>query len=263
MASQRPETIPTRLPPEFSGEGNEHLPSRVAPGNLETMKTLAERTGGKAFYGSNNLSEAIRRAIDDSRVTHTLGFYPAAAKWDGTFHTIKVKVKTSGAEVRARTGYFALPDSANTSPKSIQALISQTAISQLDATSIAFRAHIQSASSADEPALNVDLHLDLHDIHMEQVNGVWTSILQTVFLQLSNRGEIIQGLDETLQVTLPPAMYEQALKDGLKNTRHLRIVPGAAHLCIVVRDPANGNLGSLSVPIARYLPAPSTPVGSH
>ena len=98
---------------------------------------------------------------------------------------------------------------------------------------------------------------------MEQINGVWTSILQTVFLQLSNRGEIIQGLDETLQVTLPPAMYEQAWKDGLKNTRHLRIVPGAAQLCIVVRDPANGNLGSLSGPIARYLPAPSTPVGSH
>jgi VWFA-related protein len=57
-------------PTEFSGEGNEH-PSRVGPGNLESMKTLAERTGGKAFYGSNDLSRAIR---DDSRVTYTLGF---------------------------------------------------------------------------------------------------------------------------------------------------------------------------------------------
>jgi hypothetical protein len=85
------------------------------------MKVLAERTGGKAFYGSNNLSEAIRRAMDDSRVTYTLGFYPAGAKWDGSFHRIKVKVKTSGAEVRARTGYFALPDSAQTPPKSVQA----------------------------------------------------------------------------------------------------------------------------------------------
>jgi VWFA-related protein len=72
-------------PPEFSGEGNEHLPSRIAPRNLETMKTLAERTGGKAFYGSNDLSEPIRRAIDDSRATYTLGFYPTAAKWDGRF----------------------------------------------------------------------------------------------------------------------------------------------------------------------------------
>jgi VWFA-related protein len=250
-------------PPEFSGEGNEHLPSRVAPGNLETMKILAERTGGKAFYGSNNLSEAVRFAIDDSRVTYTLGFYPTAAKWDGRFHTIKVKVKTPGAEVRSRTGYFALPDSAIAPPKSMQALISETAISQLEATAIGLRAHIQSASSADEQALNVDLHVDLHDIHMQQINGVWTSTLQTVFLQLNARGEIIQGLDETLRITLPAALYQQALKDDLKNTRYLRIVPGAAQLSIVVRDPANGSLGSLSVPLANYLPAPATPRGSH
>lgn len=250
-------------PTEFSGEGNEHLPSRVAPGNLETMKTLAERTGGKAFYGSNDLSEAIRHAIDDSRLTYTLGFYPTAARWDGTFHTIKVKVKTPGAEVRSRTGYFALPDSANTPPKSVQALISQTAISQLNATAISLRVHLQPASSTEEQTLNVDLHLDLHDIHMEQNNGFWTSALQTVFLQLDQRGEIIEGLDETLQVTLPPLAYEQALKDGLRNTRHVRILPSAAQLCIVLRDPSSGNLGSLSIPLAKYLPGPATPVGAH
>jgi hypothetical protein len=179
-----------------------------------------------------------------------------------TFHSIKVKVKTPGATVRARTGYFALPDLANAPPKSIQALISQTAISQLDATSIGLRVHIQPASSADEQALNIDLHLDLRDIQMLQNNGLWTSTLQTDFLQINNRGEIIQGLDETLQVTLPPSAYEQALKDGLRNTRHLRILPGATQLCIVVRDTANGNLGSLSIPLRAYLTAPNKPADS-
>ena len=237
-------------PVEFSGEGNEHLPARVAPGNLETMKTLAERTGGKAFYGSNGLEEAIRHAIDDSRVTYTLGFYPTGASWNGTFHTLKVKLKTPGAEVRSRTGYFALPDSANTSPKSVHALVSEAAISRLNATAISLRVHLQPASSNGEQALNVDLHLDLHDIHMEENNGFWTSTLQTTFLQLNQRGEIIEGLDETLQLTLPPLAYEQALKDGLRNTRHVRILPSAAQLSIVLRDPSNGNLGSLAIPLA-------------
>jgi VWFA-related protein len=250
-------------PAEFSGEGNEHLPARVAPGNLETMKTLAERTGGKAFYGSNGLEEAIRRAIDDSRVTYILGFYPAGASWNGSFHALKVKVKTPGAEVRSRTGYFAFPDSANTPPKSVQALISETAISQLNATAISLRVHLQPAGSNGEQTLNVDLHLNLHDIHMEQKNGFWTSTLQTAFLQLNQRGEIIESLDETLEVTLPPLAYEQALKDGLRNTRHLRILPSAAQLAIVLRDPSSGNLGSLSIPLAKYLPGPATSVGSH
>lgn len=250
-------------PPEFSGEGNEHLPSRVAPGNLDTMKTLAERTGGKAFYGSNDLADAIRRAVDDSRVTYTLGFYPAGAKWDGSFHNIKVRVKTTGAEVRARTGYFALLDSAQATPKSVQAIISQTAISQLESTGIGMRVHVQPGDAAGEHSLNVDLHLGLHDIHLEQDNGTWTGTLQTVFLQLNSRGEIIQALDEMLQLTLPQAVYEQALIDGLRNTKHIRILPGAARLCVVLRDASNGNIGSLSVPLAKYFPTPATPSGSH
>jgi VWFA-related protein len=250
-------------PPEFSGEGNEHLPSRVAPGNLDTMKTLAERTGGKAFYGSNDLAEAMRRAVEDSRVTYTLGFYPGGAKWDGSFHNVKVRVKTPGAEVRARTGYFALPDSAQATPKSVQAIISQTAISQLESTGIGMRVHVQPGDAAGEHSLRVDLHLSLRDIHLEQDNETWTGALQTVFLQLNSRGEIIQAADETLQLTLPQTVYSQALVDGLKNTKHIRIVPGAARLCIVLRDASNGNIGSLSVPLAKYFPTSATPAVSH
>lgn len=250
-------------PPEFSGEGDEHLPSRGAPGNLETMKVLAERTGGKAFYGTNDISGAIRQAIDDSRLTYTLGFYPATAKWDGTFHSIKVRVNIPGVEVRSRTGYFALPDSARTPPKSVQAIISQTAISQLDATRIGLRIHVQPASEAGERAVNVDLHLDPHDIHLQQDSGLWTGTLQTVFLELNSRGEIIQVLDESLQLTLPQNVYEQSLNNGLKNTKHIRIRPGATQLCVVLRDPSNGNIGSLSITLARYLSVPAPPVGSH
>lgn len=253
----------SETPPEFSGEGNEHLPSRAAPGNLDTMKTLAERTGGKAFYGSNDLADAMRRAVDDSRVTYTLGFYPAGVKWDGSFHSIKVKVKTPGAEVRARTGYFALPDSAEATPKSVEAIIAQTAISQLESTGIGMRVHVQPSDAAGERSLNVDLHLGLHDIHLEQDNGTWTGTLQTVFLQLSSRGEIIQALDETLQLALPQTVYEKALIDGLRNTKLIRILPGAARLCVVLRDPSNGNIGSLSVPLAKYFPTPATPADSH
>jgi VWFA-related protein len=245
-------------PPEFA-DGDEHLPTHTVSGNLETMKVLAERTGGKAFYGSNNLSEAIHRALDDSRLSYTLGFYPVNAKWDGSFHTIKVRVRTPSAEVRSRTGYFALPDSANTPAKSLQAIISQTAISQLEATAIGLRVHVQPPSTPGQQVLAVDLHLDLHDIHMEQNNGRWTSTLQTVFLQLNTNHEIIHAIDEALQLTLPPAAYEHAQKDGLRNTRQIHVQPGAAQLCVVIRDPATGNIGSISIPLAKYLSAPSAP----
>jgi VWFA-related protein len=246
-------------PPEFSGD--EHLPSRVAPDNLDTMKILAERTGGKAFYGSNDLSDAIRRAIDDCRISYTVGFYPLGTAWDGRFHTIKVRVKTRGAQVRARAGYFALPDSASAPPKSVARMIAETAASRLEATAIGMRVDLQRGNLGGDRAVEVNLHLDPRDIEMQHINGSWTGQLQTVFLQLDAHGQIVDALDETLQIKLAQESYEQALRGGIKNTKRLRVAPGASELSIVLRDPANGNLGSLIIPFERYREAPGDPQG--
>ena len=77
-------------------DGDTHLPTRGPPETFVTMRLLAERTGGKAFYGTNDISGAIRQAMNDCRVTYTLGYYPADVKWDGSFHELKVKVAAPG-----------------------------------------------------------------------------------------------------------------------------------------------------------------------
>ncbi len=76
--------------------------------NQQTMEELASRTGGKAFYNTNDLKHAIREAIEDASVTYTLGFYPADEKYDGKFHKFNVKVEHAGIgyDVRYRKGYF-------------------------------------------------------------------------------------------------------------------------------------------------------------
>jgi len=67
--------------------------------NLATMKMLAEHTGGRAFYNTNDLRKAIREAIDESGLTYQLGYYPTDEKWDSRFHRIKVNVKRKGLTV--------------------------------------------------------------------------------------------------------------------------------------------------------------------
>jgi hypothetical protein len=37
---------------------------------------LADGTGRMAFFGTNNVKDALQRAFDDSRYAYTLGFYP-------------------------------------------------------------------------------------------------------------------------------------------------------------------------------------------
>ena len=75
--------------------------------NQDAMQTLADATGGRAFLHSNDLTDAIRRATDDARLTYVLGYYPAQTKWDDRFHRINVTVTRPGVSVRHRSGYVA------------------------------------------------------------------------------------------------------------------------------------------------------------
>jgi VWFA-related protein len=81
--------------------------THVNTSHTDTMQYVAELTGGKAFFNTNDIQGAIRKVIEDSAVTYTLGFYTSEENWDDRYHKIKVKVKRSGAEVRAKKGYFA------------------------------------------------------------------------------------------------------------------------------------------------------------
>jgi len=229
-------------------ETDPRLPTREAPQTLDTMRTLAERTGGKAFYGTNGIAGAIRRAINDARVTYTLGYYPADVKWDGTFHEIKVKVAAPGAEVRARKGYFAVPDALQP-PNSVKTLIAQLAGSRLPATGIALHVRVQGSSHSRDAALTVEVHLDLHEVQMQQKDRRWTGAVQSVFLQLDKSGRIVQADDRTFHPEFSSETYPRALETGISDSRQIRPVPGATELCVVVRDATSGTLGSIYVPL--------------
>lgn len=233
---------------------DKHLPACGAPETFDTMRLLAERTGGKAFYGTNDISGAIRHAMDDSRITYTLGYYPAAVKWDGSFHEIKVKVARPGTEVRTRSGYFALPDAPVAPPKSERALIAQLASTWLPATGIGLHVRAQTSRTPGAPSLTTEVHLDLRDIQTQQKEGRWTATVQSVFLQLDNAGHILQADDRTFHPDFDAATYERALRSGITDTRQVRVLPRAAQLCIVVRDTMGANIGSIYLPLAQYFP---------
>jgi VWFA-related protein len=227
-----------------------HLPSRASPETFDTVRILAERTGGKAFYGTNDLAGAIRCALNDARANYTLGYVPAGIKWDGSFHQIRVAVAAPAADVRARSGYFALPETPSSSSKNDHAIVAQLAASHLPATGIGLHVRVQTSKDARRQTLAVEVKLNLREIQMQNNKGRWTGAVQSVFLQLDNAGHTLQVEDRTFFPEFDALTYERVLRSGMSDTRQVRVVPKAAQLCIVVRDVANGNLGSIYLPLA-------------
>jgi VWFA-related protein len=231
-----------------------HLPTRGAPESFVTMRLLAERTGGKAYYGTNDISGAIRQAMNDSRVTYTLGYYPVGVKWDGSFHELKVKIAAPGAQVRVRGGYYAFADAPMATPRNDHALIAKLATSWLPATGIGLHVRAQTSRESGASTLTAVASIDLGDILMQRKEGRWTGTVQSVFLQLDNAGRILEVDDRTFHPDFDNNTYEQGLKSAITDTRKFRILPNASELCIVVRDASTANLGSIYLPLEKYSP---------
>ena len=58
-----------------------------------------------AVLNNNDLDIGLKRIANDLSSYYLLGYYSSNAKLDGKFHTIKVRVKRPGVDVRARKGY--------------------------------------------------------------------------------------------------------------------------------------------------------------
>ena len=60
-----------------------------------------------AFVNTNTPEKALRQVVKDASAFYLLGYASTRNPADGKFHQIKVRVKRSGLDVRARKGYWA------------------------------------------------------------------------------------------------------------------------------------------------------------
>lgn len=74
---------------------------------MNSLQTLAENTDGRAIVNRNDLAKGMGQIIRDSSTYYLIGYNSTPAPQDGKFHSIRVRVKRPGVQVRARKGYWA------------------------------------------------------------------------------------------------------------------------------------------------------------
>ena len=222
---------------------------RVDRNNIDAMNMLAERTGGHAFYNTNDLSGAIHRAVTDSECSYTLSYYPDHGKWDDKFHEIKVHVSRPGTEVRARKGYFATSDPPNNGAE-LKASLDGAVWSPIDASGLALHVHVD-RSPADPGKLRLVFGLDLHQLLITESAGQWTGEIDTLLLVWGKQTDAPTGEQKHIAINLEKSRYEELLKTGVTGTWDVPVPPGATSLKLIVRDGRSGALGSLTIPLAR------------
>ena len=214
--------------------------------NEQAMQHVAQQTGGRAFTLTNDVFGAIRTAVDDSRVTYTLGFYPESTRQDGAFHPIAVKLAARrGITLRYRQGYIDAPN-APADPGRRKYDLEQAALSPIDANALPLTARLVPA--AGKRSYNVNLTISLAGLNLEQDGDLWTGEVDVFLLQRDERGHEYGRVNDTIELRLKPATYQKVLKTGAPYRREVALHPNADVLRVVVRDAQSGDLGSLTIP---------------
>lgn len=234
--------------------------------NIDTMNYISDLTGGKAFYNTNDLQGAIRKAIDDSAVTYTLGYYVSGDSWDNRFHKIKVKVDRSGLVVRTKKGYLAKEQPAPT-PGKLDQTLHEAVWSPLDATTIGVSARID-PSPALTNASRLYFAVDPNEIQFKPENDRYAGSLDIVFVQQTKRGKLIANTKKTLNLTVTPVQLDLLKKQGLRAGEDLKLNSDTQAVRIVILDRESGSTGSVTVPVTAQdksgstLPEATLPAGT-
>jgi VWFA-related protein len=95
------------MPPRSDDEARIHDDRHNLRVRHDSIEDLAAGTDGLAVMNTNDVDRGLKRISDDLGSYYLLGYYSTNTKTDGTFRSLRVRVKRPGVDVRARRGYRA------------------------------------------------------------------------------------------------------------------------------------------------------------
>lgn len=212
----------------------------------DTMREIAEATGGRVYLNTNAIGEAVRKAIDDSRVSYVLGYYSSRPDGDNKFRNISVKVNRSGIELRHRKGYLAAP----AAPRNARARLDSLARvmqSPIEASSLGLAAEISQMGREG----TVVVRIDPESLTWVQKQDVREATIDVVIAQSQPDGKYFTIKETTVNLAADADRYRQMVEDGLSISSNFTVAPAAYRLHVVVSDVASQAVGSLLIPLQR------------
>ena len=223
----------------------------------DSLRALSDETGGFAVVNANDFRNAFGHIVSDNSSYYVLGYYPAAEKRDGRFHSISVRVARPGLTVRARKGYVAprgkpeppkLLAGTKTSVALREALTSPVAVSGLPMTAFvaAFKGPAPKPGAAPNASINITLELDASRLKFVEQNGVYTDKVELSLFAADSSDKIRDGGQDEVDLKLRAPTYDAIQKSGsFRVTRALELAPGKYQMRIGAREANGGAVGTV------------------
>lgn len=236
---------------QFDGVLGRGAPAQSSePIGVDTMQKIADETGGRAFVNTNDLTGAIRDAVEDSAVTYTLGFYIQSESLDGKFHELKLQVHRSGLSLRYPKGYFAFKDAPpSQSDRHNNFLVAIK--SPLDSSAIPLQIKLVRVETPLPHCLSLFGLIDIHNVRLEETRGLHKGAVEVATIEQDETGKILRQSASRISFDFKEQAYSAYLKSGFTFHQFVQPMAGVTTLRVLVEDPATAEVGSLIIPLSQ------------
>lgn len=245
------------------------------------MDMLAEDTGGRAFYGTNDLQDAVNRAVNQGSTYYSLTYEPTNPNYDGSLRHIKVTLKESGYNLAYRRTYYAddfdaVAKAAADAPESplTPALERGTPLTH----GLLVEAHLDAAgppvaatpeqmrvlsqyaamrTGKRQPGSAAPIMMQRYVVSYGLIGqqletsadaaGVRQASLEFGVIAYDEDGRKLNGTDTRLDDTLSADRYAKAMNDGYHVVQSIAVPVAARSLRLAARDLRGDRVGSLEV----------------
>ena len=198
---------------------------------------LTTGTGGTFFHNNNDLDEGLRRVASAPEVYYLLGFSPQNLKLDGSFHALRVTLKTpADTSLVARRGYYA-PRHLESAEENAKREIEEALFSREELDDMPVELRTQFFKPTEQTAnVAVLAHLDLKHIKFRKADGRNVDNLTVVAALFDRNGNFVTGLTKKIEFHLLDRTLENRLEQGITVRSNFDVKPGTYMVRLVVRD---------------------------
>ncbi len=217
----------------------------------EAMSDLARETGGRPFYGSNDLKSAMLRSLQEGTNYYTVAYVPANSKWDGKYRKIGVKIARGGVYARYRSGYYAVVAKEDSGNETERMLVSAMQPTLPESTMLLLRVRVL-PPDLEHSAVRIDYAVAAQDLSFTDATDINKDKNANIeFIAIAwdknhlNAGQVV----DTSEVWVGTSAFEEVMLTGFPGHQELELKPGSYVLRLGVIDLVSQKIGTVDVPL--------------
>jgi VWFA-related protein len=226
----------------FSGASQRNQVSGQAA-SQDTLTTMAEDTGGRAFFDSNTFGQVFDKVVNDTSAYYVLGYSSSNPNRDGRFRRIRVRLKRGDLKLEYRSGYYAPRDFAHSTKDDREEQLQDQLTSDLSATDLsAFVSTSYFRLGDNRYYVPLSVVVPGNQLAITKTTDKNKASIDVLGLVRDENRRPVGRIRDTVKLSTDAA--DELKTKTVQYETGFEMPPGKYHVKVVVRENAIGTFGS-------------------